>query len=94
MIEYIAPVIAFVAITKSFWATTGAREGFNGTVAKSMKSRGKTVSTAKLNRMTAIFMLVTTDRRHPESKHHGHDRNHRRPNHRHAAVPDADVCHP
>mgnify|MGYP007088043189 FL=1 len=25
-----------------------------------MKSRGKTVSTAKLNRMTAIFMLVTT----------------------------------
>lgn len=40
-----------------------------------MKSRGKTVSTAKLNRMTAIFMLVTTDRRHPEPKHHGHDRN-------------------
>ena len=60
MIAYIAPVIAFVAITKSFRATTGAREGFNGPVAKSMKSRGKTVSTAKLNRMTAIFMLVTT----------------------------------
>jgi serine transporter len=61
MIEYIAPVIAFVAITKSFLGHyLGAREGFNGLVAKSMKSRGKTVSTAKLNRMTAIFMLVTT----------------------------------
>ena len=59
MIAYIAPVIAFVAI-KSFRPLPGAREGFNGLVAKSMKSRGKTVSTAKLNRMTAIFMLVTT----------------------------------
>lgn len=61
MIAYIAPVIAFVAITKSFLGHyLGAREGFNGLVAKSMKSRGKTVSTAKLNRITAIFMLVTT----------------------------------
>jgi len=61
MIAYIAPVIAFVAITKSFLGHyLGAREGFNGLVAKSMKSRGKTVSTARLNRMTAIFMLVTT----------------------------------
>jgi serine transporter len=61
MIAYIAPVIAFVAITKSFLGHyLGAREGFNGLVAKSMKSRGITVSKTKLNRMTAIFMLVTT----------------------------------
>ncbi|PVZ87170.1 HAAAP family serine/threonine permease [Serratia sp. S1B] len=61
MIAYIAPVIAFIAITKSFLGHyLGAREGFNGMISKSMKSRGKTVSTQKLNRITAIFMLVTT----------------------------------
>ncbi|WP_416262037.1 HAAAP family serine/threonine permease [Gibbsiella quercinecans] len=61
MIEYIAPVIAFVAITKSFLGHyLGAREGFNGMIAKSMKSRGKTISTHRLNRITAVFMLVTT----------------------------------
>ncbi|BFO09301.1 hypothetical protein GGER_18110 [Serratia rubidaea] len=61
MIEYIAPVIAFVAITKSFLGHyLGAREGFNGIVSKSLKTRGKTISSGKLNRLTAIFMLVTT----------------------------------
>ncbi|VEA64340.1 Serine transporter [Serratia plymuthica] len=61
MIAYIAPVIAFIAITKSFLGHyLGAREGFNGLIAKSMKSRGKTISTNKLNRITAIFMLITT----------------------------------
>lgn len=61
MIEYIAPVIAFVAITKSFLGHyLGAREGFNGMIAKSLKSRGKTISTHRLNRITAVFMLVTT----------------------------------
>lgn len=61
MIAYIAPVIAFIAITKSFLGHyLGAREGFNGLIAKSMKSRGKTISTNKLNRITALFMLVTT----------------------------------
>ncbi|KEY57787.1 HAAAP family serine/threonine permease [Serratia sp. DD3] len=61
MIAYIAPVIAFIAITKSFLGHyLGAREGFNGMISKSMKSRGKTISTQKLNRITAIFMLVTT----------------------------------
>ncbi|WP_127959415.1 HAAAP family serine/threonine permease [Serratia microhaemolytica] len=60
-IAYVAPVIAFVAITKSFLGHyLGAREGFNGMIAKSMKSRGKTIATSKLNRITAIFMLVTT----------------------------------
>ncbi|CAI1642165.1 Serine transporter [Serratia fonticola] len=61
VIEYIAPVIAFIAITKSFLGHyLGAREGFNGMIAKSMRSRGKTITTNKLNRITAIFMLVTT----------------------------------
>ncbi|WON78150.1 HAAAP family serine/threonine permease [Serratia sp. UGAL515B_01] len=61
MIEYIAPFIAFIAITKSFLGHyLGAREGFNGLISKTMKSHGKTISTNKLNRITAIFMLITT----------------------------------
>ncbi|NIH15657.1 HAAAP family serine/threonine permease [Serratia symbiotica] len=61
MIEYIAPIIAFVAITKSFLGHyLGAREGFNGLINKSIKSHNKTISTTKLNRITGIFMLVTT----------------------------------
>lgn len=42
MIEYIAPFIAFIAITKSFLGHyLGAREGFNGMVIKSLRSRAK-----------------------------------------------------
>lgn len=61
VIAYIAPVIAFIAITKSFLGHyLGAREGFNSMVANLMKSRGKTISTRRLNCVTAMFMLVTT----------------------------------
>ncbi|MGA9608845.1 MAG: HAAAP family serine/threonine permease [Rouxiella badensis] len=61
LIAYIAPVIAFIAITKSFLGHyLGAREGFNGIVAKSLRSRGKTISSAKMNRITAVFMLLST----------------------------------
>lgn len=61
VIAYIAPVIAFIAITKSFLGHyLGAREGFNGLVTKSLRTRGKTISTEKMNRVTAIFMLLTT----------------------------------
>ncbi|KAB7895651.1 HAAAP family serine/threonine permease [Rouxiella sp. S1S-2] len=61
VIAYIAPVIAFIAITKSFLGHyLGAREGFNGLVTKSLRSRGKTISLAKMNRVTAVFMLLTT----------------------------------
>ncbi|MBS0967458.1 HAAAP family serine/threonine permease [Chimaeribacter arupi] len=61
MIEYLAPFIAFVAITKSFLGHyLGAREGFNGLMIKSLRSRGKTVPVSRLNRVTALFMLVTT----------------------------------
>ncbi|BET96335.1 HAAAP family serine/threonine permease [Xenorhabdus taiwanensis] len=60
-IEYIAPFIAFIAITKSFLGHyLGAREGFNGIVNKAMmNTRGKTVRHKTLNRITSLFMLVS-----------------------------------
>lgn len=61
VIEYIAPFIAFIAITKSFLGHyLGAREGFNGMVIKSLRSKGKNIALPTLNRYTAIFMLLTT----------------------------------
>jgi serine transporter len=61
IIGYIAPLIAAVAISKSFLGHyLGAREGLNGMMIKSLRSRGKTASVDKLNRITAIFMLLTT----------------------------------
>lgn len=61
LIAYIAPVIAFIAITKSFLGHyLGAREGFNGIVTQSLRSRGKNISLAKMNRITAVFMLIAT----------------------------------
>ncbi|WP_276613168.1 HAAAP family serine/threonine permease [Shewanella sp. SNU WT4] len=61
VIAYLAPVIAFVAITKSFLGHyLGAREGFNGMVVKSLRQRGKSIAPEKLNTLTAGFMLVTT----------------------------------
>jgi len=61
VIEWMAPIIAMVAITKSFLGHyLGAREGFNGMVIKSLRGKGKTIEPGKLNRITAIFMLLTT----------------------------------
>ncbi|QBH95579.1 HAAAP family serine/threonine permease [Limnobaculum zhutongyuii] len=61
VIAYIAPVIAFIAITKSFLGHyLGAREGFNGMVIKSLRGKGKSIELSKLNRITALFMLITT----------------------------------
>jgi serine transporter len=55
-----APIIAMIAITKSFLGHyLGAREGFNGIVAKSLRSVGKEIGPKKLNRLTALFMLLT-----------------------------------
>ncbi len=60
VIEWMAPIIAIVAITKSFLGHyLGAREGFNGMVVKSLRGKGKTIETGKLNKFTALFMLVT-----------------------------------
>jgi serine transporter len=61
LIAYIAPVIAFIAITKSFLGHyLGAREGFNGIVIKSLRSRGKSIELKQMNRITALFMLLST----------------------------------
>ena len=60
-IKYAASLIAFVAIIKSFLGHyLGAREGFNGLVAHAYRAKGKTINIQKLNKATAIFMLVTT----------------------------------
>lgn len=55
------PIIAMIAITKSFLGHyLGAREGFNGMVIKSLRGKGKSIEINKLNKITALFMLVTT----------------------------------
>lgn len=61
VIAWLGPLIAIVAITKSFLGHyLGAREGFNGMVNKSLRSRGKQITPARLNRLTSLFMLLTT----------------------------------
>ncbi|QKJ86556.1 Serine/threonine protein kinase [Paramixta manurensis] len=61
MMAWLAPIIAMVAITKSFLGHyLGAREGFNGLIIKSLRGRGKQISEPALNRFTALFMLITT----------------------------------
>ena len=61
VIAWMAPIIAIIAITKSFLGHyLGAREGFNGMVIKSLRGKGKSIEVNKLNKMTALFMLVTT----------------------------------
>ncbi|MXR38094.1 HAAAP family serine/threonine permease [Craterilacuibacter sinensis] len=61
IIAWVAPLIAIVAISKSFFGHyLGAKEGFNGLVIKELRQRGKTIDTAKLDRFTAVFMIVTT----------------------------------
>ena len=61
LIAWMAPIIAIVAITKSFLGHyLGAREGFNGMVIKSLRGKGRSIEVSKLNRITAIFMLVST----------------------------------
>ncbi|CDL83055.1 HAAAP family serine/threonine permease [Xenorhabdus szentirmaii] len=59
-IEYIAPLIAFIAITKSFLGHyLGAREGFNGIVNKALSAQGKSIQHKTLNRITTLFMLIS-----------------------------------
>lgn len=60
VIAYAAPVVAIIAITKSFLGHyIGASEGLNGLVVKAARSRGKEVSKKTLNSFTTVFMLVT-----------------------------------
>ncbi|MFP3019577.1 MAG: aromatic amino acid transport family protein [Arsenophonus sp.] len=60
-IKYAASLIAFVAIIKSFLGHyLGAREGFNSLINRAYRAKGKTINIKKLNKSTALFMLITT----------------------------------
>ncbi|MBX9295620.1 HAAAP family serine/threonine permease [Chromobacterium piscinae] len=60
VMEWVAPIIAMVAISKSFLGHyLGAKEGFNGLVVKQLRQNGKTIESSKLDRYTAVFMIVT-----------------------------------
>ncbi|SDP55039.1 serine transporter [Pseudomonas arsenicoxydans] len=60
VIAYAAPLIALVAITKSFLGHyIGASEGFQGLIVKSLRGRGRVMSNSWLNRITALFMILS-----------------------------------
>ncbi len=60
VIAFVAPLIALVAITKSFLGHyIGASEGFQGMIVKSLRGRGKVWPAKRLERATALFMVVT-----------------------------------
>lgn len=60
-IATIAPIIAIVAISKSFLGHyVGAKEGLNGLMAKAATDMGKPVQTGTLDKITAAFMIITT----------------------------------
>ena len=60
IIAYAAPLIALVAITKSFLGHyIGASEGFQGLIVKSLRGRGRVMSASWLNRVTALFMILS-----------------------------------
>jgi serine transporter len=60
VIAYAAPLIALVAITKSFLGHyIGASEGFQGLIVKSLRGRGRVMSASWLNRATALFMILS-----------------------------------
>ena len=42
-------------------------------VIKSLRGKGKSIEISKLNKITALFMLLTTGRCYAEPKHPGHD---------------------
>ena len=60
VIAFVAPLIALVAITKSFLGHyIGASEGFQGMIVKSLRGRGKAWPAERLERVTALFMVLT-----------------------------------
>lgn len=60
ILSYIGPVIAFIAISKSFLGHyLGAKEGLNGILVKSLKSSGKQVKQSTLERLIIVFMIST-----------------------------------
>lgn len=60
IIAYIAPVIAFVAISKSFLGHyLGAKEGLNGILIKSFKASGKNPKSSTITQLIELFMIGT-----------------------------------
>ena len=60
VIAFVAPLIALVAITKSFLGHyIGASEGFQGLIVKGMRGRGRTLPAKRLEQLTALFMVLT-----------------------------------
>ena len=50
-----------VAISKSFLGHyLGAKEGMNGLMAKALREKGKQVDIKQLDKVTAVFMILTT----------------------------------
>lgn len=59
-IAWAAPLIAIIAISKSFLGHyLGAKEGFNGLVQQELRQRGKTVRGPVLDRIAAVFMILS-----------------------------------
>ncbi|KTD70967.1 serine transporter [Legionella steelei] len=60
LIACIAPVIAFIAISKSFLGHyLGAKEGLSSIIVNILKPTGNTISQCKLQRIIEIFMILT-----------------------------------
>jgi len=60
VIAYIAPLIAFIAISKSFLGHyLGASEGLQGLLVKAISAKGKTVNHSKLQYLIEIFIVLT-----------------------------------
>ncbi|KTD17061.1 serine/threonine transporter [Legionella jordanis] len=60
IMAYIAPLIAFIAISKSFLGHyLGASEGLQGLVSKALESRGKNLSSKTLCYFIEGFMIIT-----------------------------------
>ncbi len=60
LIAYIAPIIAFIAISKSFLGHyLGAKEGLSSIIVNLLKPIGKTITQSKLQRIIEIFMVLT-----------------------------------
>jgi serine transporter len=60
IIAYIAPLIAFIAISKSFLGHyLGAKEGLSSIIIKSFTSSAKTINKHSLQRIIELFMIIT-----------------------------------
>jgi serine transporter len=60
LIAYLAPIIAFIAISKSFLGHyLGAMEGLSSIIVNTLKSSGKSISQNTLQRIMKVFMVLT-----------------------------------